>query len=400
VLTALPVYWLLLRTDKRRLGFLLLGSVAVLGVLHPIFIAIAIAITVGAWSLISAHAEDRVSVKWVLFASIAAGILVIAVGKYGGQLADAVWSPDDWIVRRLVMPLGISYFVFRLLQYVFDCIRGTVTDLSVFRLATFIFFVPTFPAGPLETYQGFYEKRSTSFDRPLFYAGCYRIALGYFKKVVVVDYLIVLLFSDVFTRMADAELADIWRHPGWGLAYVVLAFLRAYLDLSAYTDLAVGFSSLFGFRIMENFHRPLIQPNLAEFWRNWHISLSSWVRNNVYFPLFGVTRKAWLGLYAAMLTMGLWHYVDLNWTMWGLYHGTGLVLVARWMKLKRKWTKKWRKEGKPLWAKLLFPLGYVLTFLYVALGYAFVATDGIVQAFKVYFWALAGPFVWLAERLF
>jgi len=400
VLAALPVYWLLLRTDKRRLGFLLLGSVAVLGILHPIFIAIAIAVVVGAWSLVSAHAEERVSVKWVLFASIAVGILVIAVGKYGGQLADAVWSPDDWIVRRLVMPLGISYFVFRLLQYVFDCIRGTVTDLSVFRLATFIFFVPTFPAGPLETYQGFYEKRSTSFDRPLFYAGCYRIALGYFKKVVVVDYLMALLFSDVFTRMDGAELSDIWRHPSWGLAYVVLAFLRAYLDLSAYTDLAIGFSSLFGFRIMENFHRPLIQPNLAEFWRNWHISLSSWVRNNVYFPLFGVTRKAWLGLYAAMLTMGLWHYVDLNWTMWGLYHGTGLVLVARWMKLKRKWTKKWRKEGKPLWAKLLFPLGYVLTFLYVALGYAFVATDGIVQAFKVYFWALAGPFVWLAERLF
>lgn len=361
--------------------------------LHPIFIVIAIAVTVGAHSLVSALADDRLRVKWVLFLSIAVGILVIAVGKYGIVLARSVWSSDDWVVSRLVMPIGISYFVFRLLQYVFDCVRGAVTDLSVFRLATFIFFIPTFPAGPLETYQGFFEKRSTSFDRELFYAGCYRIALGYFKKVFVVDYLMMLLFSDLGPRVTDADLDAIRGAPALGAVFVVYAFLRAYADLSAYTDLAIGFSSLFGFRIMENFHRPLWQPNLADFWRSWHISLSSWVRNNVYFPLFGVTRKAWLGLYASMLTMGLWHYVDLNWTMWGLYHGTGLVLVARWMKWKRKLTKRWRKEGKPLWAKLLRPAGYVLTFIYVALGYSFVATDGIVEAFKVFVWALAGPFL-------
>lgn len=396
---ALPLYWLALRSDRHRLGFLLLGSIIALGVLHPVFVVIAVAVTVGAHSLVSALAEKRLSVRWGLFLSISLAVLIIAIGKYGTTLIDALWSPDDWVLSRLVMPLGISYFVFRLLQYVFDCIRGTVTELSAFRLATFIFFVPTFPAGPLETYQGFYEKRSTAFDKPLFYAGCYRIALGYFKKVVIVDYLMALLFSDLLPRIGDATLADMRSAPALGAAFVVYAFLRAYADLSAYTDLAIGFSALFGFRIMENFHRPLWQPNLADFWRSWHISLSSWVRNNVYFPLFGVTRKAWLGLYAAMLTMGLWHYVDLNWTVWGLYHGTGLVLVARWMKWKRKLTKRWRKEGKPLWAKLLRPAGYILTFIYVALGYSFVATDGIGQAFRVFLWALAGPFVWLAERI-
>lgn len=400
MVVALPVYWLALRADRHRLGFLLLGSVAALGVLRPIFIVIAVAVTVGAHSLVSALAEKRLSVKWGLFLSVSVGILVIAVGKYGSVFVDALWDPDDWVLRRLVMPLGISYFVFRLLQYVFDCVRGTVTDLSAFRLATFIFFVPTFPAGPLETYQGFYEKRSVSFDRPLFYAGCYRIALGYFKKVVIVDYLMVLLFSDFLPRVQAAGFPEgIGSAPALGAAFVVYAFLRAYADLSAYTDLAIGFSALFGFRIMENFGRPLWQPNLADFWRNWHISLSSWVRNNVYFPLFGVTRKAWLGLYAAMLTMGLWHYVDLNWTMWGLYHGTGLVLVARWMKWKRTLTKKWRRQGKPTWARLLHPAGHVLTFVYVALGYSFVATDGIVQAVKVFLWAIAGPFVWLAQHV-
>ena len=124
-------------------------------------------------------------------------------------------------------------------------------------------------------------------------------------------------------------------------------FVRAYFDLSAYTDLAIGFSRLFGFRIMENFHFPFWQKNLSDFWRSWHISLSTWCRNNVYFPVFGLTRKTWLGLYASMLTMGLWHYVDLNWLAWGLYHGTGLVIVARWERWKKKRKKARKKAGLP-----------------------------------------------------
>ena len=109
--------------------------------------------------------------------------------------------------------------------------------------------------------------------------------------------------------MRQAQLRRGRTEPLWPLAYCIIIFVRAYFDLSAYTDLAIGFSALFGFRIMENFHYPFLQKNLGDFWRSWHISLSSWCRNNVYFPVFGLTRKAWLGLYASMLTMGLWHYV-------------------------------------------------------------------------------------------
>ena len=148
--------------------------------------------------------------------------------------------------------------------------------------------------------------------------------------------------------------------------------MRAYFDLSAYTDLAIGFSALFGFRIMENFHLPFLQKNLGDFWRSWHISLSSWCRNNVYFPVFGLTRKPWLGLYASMLTMGLWHYVDLNWTAWGLYHGTGLVVVSRWERWKKKRSaRRARRPASPrrrAYEKYVAWLGYPATFLYVALG--------------------------------
>jgi D-alanyl-lipoteichoic acid acyltransferase DltB (MBOAT superfamily) len=150
---------------------------------------------------------------------------------------------------------------------------------------------------------------------------------------------------------------------------------------------------------MENFHFPFWQKNLSDFWRSWHISLSTWCRNNVYFPVFGLTRKTWLGLYASMLTMGLWHYVDLNWLAWGLYHGTGLVIVARWERWKKKRKKARKKAGLPPAAgyeKFTKWLGYPATFLYVALGYAFVATGNIEQALKILFNVVRLPLAWLA----
>ena len=184
--------------------------------------------------------------------------------------------------------------------------------------------------------------------------------------------------------------------------FVVYVFIRAYLDLSAYTDLAIGFSRLFGFRIMENFDNPLFKRNLSDFWRGWHISLSTWCRNNVYFPVFGATRKVWLGLFASMMVMGLWHYVDLNWFCWALWHGSGLVFVSWWLGRKKAFRKKHR--GEPLWSRrswrhaLLSPIWYVMTFAYVALGYSFVGTPNIARAFGVFAAAVAGPFVWLARH--
>ena len=300
------------------------------------------------------------------------------------------------------MPLGISYFVFRMLQYVFDCMRGVIQENKLLRLAAFMLFIPTFPAGPLETYQGFYEKRTPGFDRQEFYYGLRRIALGYFKKVFVVDFLFAIFFGKIVTTIGRTDFNASDVSTWWPLAYCIIVFVRAYFDLSAYTDLAIGFSRLFGFRIMENFHFPFWQKNLSDFWRSWHISLSTWCRNNVYFPVFGLTRKTWLGLYASMLTMGLWHYVDLNWLAWGLYHGTGLVIVARWERWKKKRKKARKKAGLPPAAgfeKVTKWLGYPATFLYVALGYAFVSTASFEQSLKILYNVVRLPLAWITGHV-
>jgi alginate O-acetyltransferase complex protein AlgI len=398
VVAALVVFWLVLRNDKARLLFALALSVAVLALLNPIFAVIALGLVLVAHQLVELKRDGRLSGGRVVLLIVIIALVTLGVGKYGQRGAIAIWGSNDWVVSHLIMPLGISYFVFRLLQYVFDCMRGVIEENSLWRLAAFVMFIPTFPAGPLETYQGFYEKRSFHFDRQLFYFGLRRIALGYFKKVFVVDFVFVVFFNKVITTIADPHFHASGINPWWPLLYCISVFVRAYFDLSAYTDLAIGFSALFGFRIMENFHLPFLQKNLSDFWRSWHISLSTWCRNNVYFPVFGLTRKPWLGLYASMLTMGLWHYVDLNWTVWALYHGTGLVVVSRWERWKKKRRKARKKAGLPPAApyeKYVRWLGYPATFLFVALGYAFVSTRSLGHALTIIYLAFRLPLAWL-----
>ena len=402
VLFALLVFWLALKSERNRTIFLLVVSVGVLAVLHPAFAAIALGLVLVTHQLIELRRRERLSGGRIVLISVAIALITLGIGKYGQRGALAIWGEGDWVVTHLLMPLGISYFVFRLLQYVFDCLRGVITENSFLRLAAFVMFIPTFPAGPLETYQGFWGKRSLSFDRQLFYFGLRRIVLGYFKKVFVVDFLFMVLFADLIEFIAKPGFSAADTGPLWPLAFCIIAFLRAYFDLSAYSDLAIGFSALFGFRIMENFHYPFWQQNLGDFWRSWHISLSSWCRNNVYFPVFGLTRKAWLGLYASMLTMGLWHAVSLNWALWGLYHGTGLVVVSRWERSRKARHKRRKKAGLPpipAWERYLSWLGYPATFLFVALGYAFVATDSLRHALKIIVLAVRLPLQWLGVPL-
>ena len=204
--------------------------------------------------------------------------------------------------------------------------------------------------------------------------------MGYFKKVFVVDFLIVIFFGDDHDARWAGRLRRRRDQPAGGRwRTCIIVFVRAYFDLSAYTDLAIGFSRLFGFRIMENFHYPFWKTNLAEFWRGWHISLSSWCRNNVYFPVFGLTRKPWLGLYASMLTMGLWHYLSLELGASGVC-GTA---PGSWSSPggsagRRRAARSARRPAsrrRPRTSRGSRWLGYPTTFLFVAFGYAFVSTE-------------------------
>ena len=156
--------------------------------------------------------------------------------------------------------------------------------------------------------------------------GLERILFGAIKKVILADFIILSLQS----RFGDlpAGLARATWHTQVG--YLWCRFLYLYFDFSGYSDIAIGTSRLFGLRVTENFNRPLLCDNISAFWRSWHMSLSSWCRDYVYLPVFGLTRNPRLGVYSSMLVLGYWHGAEPKWLIWGAWHATGLAVWQWW----------------------------------------------------------------------
>jgi alginate O-acetyltransferase complex protein AlgI len=156
------------------------------------------------------------------------------------------------------------------------------------------------------------------------------------------------------------------------------ALIYAYLDLSAYADIAIGASRLFGYRIMENMNYPLLRPNLAEYWRCWHISLSNWCRNNIYMPVLGKTRKPTLALFSSFIVMGMWHQISLTWLCWRMWHASGIWFYGRW---RRTTFAAWFKHH--LSSPVAYALGTATTVLYSALGFEFIMVPSAGQSFRL-----------------
>ena len=207
VAAALPVYWLALRRDTHRRWFVVVVSLVVLSLIQPAFAVVTVGLAYIAHQVVAAHKERRLTTSRALLLAIAVAVVTLAIGKYGQVMVGRLWGQNDWLWSHLVMPLGISYFVFRLLQYVFDHVRGVLESNSFRDLLAFLLFVPTFPAGPIETYQGFWGKRSLTFDWELFNRGIRRIILGYFKKRFVEDF----IFYNYLRPYAASPLAAGWH---------------------------------------------------------------------------------------------------------------------------------------------------------------------------------------------
>jgi alginate O-acetyltransferase complex protein AlgI len=377
----LVLYWKVL-AGQHRVWLLTIVSVLSIASLQPWFALVGTGLAFFCFSTAKIFEQQRFadSSRRLLLA-LSCILWVLFVGKYGHTLFVRMYGDSSSIEAYFIMPLGLSYLALKLIQYLLDAYRGTLRDLTFGRLAAYLSFLPILPAGPVETYQGFWEKRDENWNSSLFTTGVQRILLGYVKKL--------FFLSLVFETFIHQRLTNsLFTSEGLNLTHAPLflasCFVYAYLDLSAYSDLAIGFSALFGFRIVENFRYPFAQSDLSAFWRSWHISLSNWCRNNVYFPVFGLTRRPRLALFASMLVMGLWHHVDFNWTAWAIYHSSGLTFLNSWVGFKKKRPRLrmfFDSPGGTL-------IGWWITFWFVALGYAFVSVPGIEQSSRVFVGAL------------
>ncbi len=327
------------------------------------------------------------------FIGIAAGICILLYFKYLNFFIESFAKMfESWGLHtnlhtfKIVMPLGISFFTFRLISYIVEVHRGTMEPTrDLISFATYIAFFPCILSGPIDRpdFMDQLQKKHV-FDYGKAVDGMRQILWGLFKKCVVADNCALYVdrvWGD-FASMSGSTLA---------LAAILYAF-QLYADFSGYSDMAIGIGKLLGFKITDNFKYPFFATNIADFWRRWHISLTSWVTDYVFMPLnimfrnmgkFGII----LAIMINMLIVGMWH--EANWTcfVYGLYHGLlfiPLILSGSFFKKNKLETSRW---GLPK----ITDLGkMILTFLLVTLSFIIFRADNIGMAW-FFFQNLCSP---------
>lgn len=292
--------------------------------------------------------------KWLVSISVVMNLLVLAYFKYAFLLAGWFSSVSgisiplyNWMAallpcrdlleintENILLPAGISFFLFHSISYTVDVYRSTIKPLrSWTEYAVFVSFFPELVAGPIVRAKDFVDQLSAPFSlsRADFGKAVALILSGLAKKIVFSDMLSTGLVDKVFDQPALASVLETW------LAVLAYAF-QIFCDFSGYTDIAIGLALLLGYHLLPNFDEPYKAINITDFWRRWHISLSSWLKDYLYIPIGGNRNgkaMTYLNLMITMLLGGLWHGANLKFLLWGGLHGLALALHKGWMVLFR-----------------------------------------------------------------
>jgi len=285
------------------------------------------------------------------------------VGQFG-ELLSAIGIQNDISTFGILMPLGISFFTFKLISYVVEVHRETIEPcMDPIAFATFVAFFPTIMSGPIDRPKEFlnqlYTNRTPEYDN--FAEGARRIVWGMFLKMCIADRVIGYT-SAVFGNYESHNATSIV------IAMFFYAF-EMYTDFAGYTEMAIGVSQILGIKIRENFKRPFFAQNVNEYWRKWHMSLTTWITDYVYMPLnISFRNLGQWGLYLATLinvvAIGAWHGANWTYILFGLYHGIILVIIAMVEKKRKKFEKKNHLVGKWYYK---YPR-IILTFVLVSVG--------------------------------
>jgi alginate O-acetyltransferase complex protein AlgI len=340
-------------------GYVLLGSLAVLGLL-----AIGLRVHAG---------------RAVLSAGLAAVIVVAFIVLKTPGLANAIvtWlrshvaGGDPSPIQGAISWLGFSYVAFRLLHTIRDSQAGRLPELALGEYVNYVIFFPSFTAGPIDRAERFVKdlRQPLGLANEDWLDAGTRLILGLFKKFVVADLLAVISINDVVVPRIHAA--------GWMWLFLYAYAFRIYFDFSGYTDMAIGMGRLMGIRLPENFDSPYLKQNIALFWNAWHMSLTQWFRSYVFNPLTRSLRSSprplptWTAILitqvVTMVLIGLWHGITMSFALWGLWHGLGLFAHNRWSSWRRAAVPdSWQAVGG---ARLAGALGTFMTFNFVAVGW-------------------------------
>lgn len=339
------VYFLLPKVGWKNL-FLLLASFYFYMNWKPMFALLllgSIVVTYGCGFLLEKNAEYIARKKWILTLSLVLNFGCLFVFKYFNFFNGAVRSAFQylgiaWTVPNLdiLLPVGISFYTFMAVGYCIDVYRGTIkAERNFITYALYVSFFPQICAGPIgrakDLIPQFKEKRAFRYDKVS--AGVKMMLWGYFMKLCIADQLCVYV---------DAVFNNIPHHNGTTIAFASLLFtIQIYCDFAGYSLIAIGTAKTMGIDLMENFHRPYFSTSMKEFWKRWHISLSSWFMEYLYFPLGGNRVPYWRNLTNLMivfLVSGIWHGANWTFILWGALHGLFVVSENVWTKIRGKHT--------------------------------------------------------------
>lgn len=310
-----------------RNAILLVFSLAFYAWGEPVFVFVMLAAILANWAMVLAmeRSKGRGGKRAWMVAAVTLDVALLGVFKYASFVSQnlAALTGNDALIVSIALPLGISFFTFQLMSYVFDVYRGRASaQRTPPRLMLYISLFPQLVAGPIVRYEqieGEIEGRRESWH--MFCEGCSRFVYGLSKKVLIANF-VAQIADNAFDYMYQPSALYAW------LGAVAYA-LQIYYDFSGYSDMAIGLGQMFGFHFPENFNYPYVAATVTGFWRRWHITLSQWFRDYVYIPLGGnrVTRRRWLlNLLAVWLLTGIWHGANWTFLLWGLVYFAALCL--------------------------------------------------------------------------
>lgn len=382
----LPVRW--------RPVFLLLASYAICGKLDWRSLVVLAVISFSTWIMgmkIESLLADgrRRRGKFCVQAAVASYVLLLCIYKYMPaflRTADFGGTVRESLLNNLVMPIGLSFYLFQAIGYLADIYKEkNPAERNFVHLSCYLAFFPKLVSGPIDREENFLPQIKSSVkvtlkDRGRLSTAFTYMLWGYFMKMVVADRLAVTV-NQIF---ANPSLYD----SVWLLIGAFFYTIQIYCDFAGYSYIAIGCARIFGIRLMENFRAPYLAENITDFWRRWHISLSTWLRDYIYIPLGG-NRKGFARKCAntmiVFLICGMWHGAGLNFVVWGLLHGAYSVIDAY---VRRK---GWKVRG-----------GRTVTFLSVSFAWIFFRADNLGAAagyIRTMFTAGIHPKTWNQTRM-
>ena len=348
------LYGLARRVASARLPLLLAASLVFYAWGEPGFVPVVIASAALDYALGWRIAGGA---RWALVLGVAANLALLVVYKYLEFLLAAVLPPGAaGFIPQIALPIGVSFIVFEKITYLADIARRVSPPAASFvQYLAYVMFFPKLLAGPIIKY----HEIDAAFRSPpaagegMVLDGFLRFMQGVIKKIMLADVLGAAADAVFGLPPGAMGFADAW----WG---TVLFTLQIYLDFSAYSDMAIGLAAMFGFRLRENFDRPYMSRSITEFWRRWHISLSTWIREYLYIPLGGNRVAPWrvyANLWICFVASGLWHGAAWTFVGWGAYHG--LFLMLERMALLR-WLDQAPRVMAHAWTLLVIMIGWVI----------------------------------------